>query len=276
MVGRQIADGLDRAVTMREQRGSTLDVRALLRKEEPLLIVQSLPTEVIDPVLSSRSFRDRAERIAQGGWTVRLPWGADVDLVNISRTGVLLESSSKVSPGVTLELGLKGLGQSHLVMARFVRSQIASVDRLGVRYHAAAQFDRPLETLTARTESTPRATPQTLAELFTSVVSNPAQAEDPCVVFARGLRGLVGARDVFVRQTPMVPAADCESIYFRVNGDDRSGMILQVLFDRHRSLTTAEFRILKAATGLTSALLDLNGVAFDETALVKRQLAEVA
>lgn len=74
----------------------------------------------------------------------------------------------------------------------------------------------------------------------------------------------------------MVPSADCESIYFRVNGDDRSGMILQVLFDRHRALTTAEFRILKAATGLTSAPLDLNGLSYDETALVKRPLAEVA
>jgi len=279
MVGRQIADALDVAVTLREERGSTMDVRALLRKEEPLLIVQPSQTDVIaDPILSNRSFRERAERMAQSGWSVRMPWGSEVDLVNISRTGVLLESNSKVSPGVILELNLKGMGQSHNVMARFVRSQIADVDRLGVRYHAAAHFEQPLEMLTGRTESNskPQATPQSLAALFSSVVSESDDAEDPCLRFTRGLCGMVGARDVLVRQTPMVPSADCESIYFRVNGDERSGMVLQILFDRHRSLTTSEFRLLKAATGLTSALLDLDGVTFDETALVKRKLAQVA
>jgi len=34
-------------------------------------------------------------------------------------------------------------------------------------------------------------------------------------------------------------------------------MILQVLFDRGRALTTAEFRMLKAASGLASAVLEL-------------------
>lgn len=278
MVGAQIADALERAVTLREERGSTMDVRALLRKEEPVLIVQPVQTGAIDPILSNRSFRERAERMAQSGWTVRMPWGSEVDLVNISRTGVLIESSSKVSPGVILDLSLKGMGQSHNVTARFVRSQIANVDRLGVRYHAAAHFEQPIEMLTARTESNskPQATPQSLAALFSSVVSESDDAEDPCLRFTRGLCGMVGARDVFVGQTPMVPSDDCESIYFRVNGDERSGMVLQVLFDRHRSLTSAEFRLLKAATGLTSALLDLDGVTFDETALVKRKLAQVA
>jgi CheY-like chemotaxis protein len=279
MVGRQIADGLDRALTLREEKGTTMDVRALLRREEPRLIVEPFQIDPVDTVVTSGGIRDRAERTPQGGpcvWTVRMPWGSDVELVNISRTGVLLESGSKVTPGVTLELQLNGMGQHCIVMARFVRSQVARVDRLGVRYHAAAQFEQPLEILTPRVQSKPLATAQSLAELFTTVVSESDQPEDSCIRFARGLRGLIGARDVFVRPSPMVPSHDCESIYFRLSGDDRSGMILQVLFDRDRSLTTAEFKLLKAATGLTSALLDLEGVSSDETGLVKRQLAEVA
>ena len=279
MVGRQIADGLDRALALREQKGNALDVRALLRKPEPVLIVEPIQNEETGPVITSAAIRDRAERIAQGGacaWTVRMPWGSEVELVNISRTGVLLESGSKVTPGVTLELQVSGMGQNRIVMARFVRSQVARVDRFGVRYHAAAQFEQPLELLTARTESKAAPTPLSLAELFTAVIAESNHPDDPCSRFARGLRGLVGARDVFVRPTPMVPSDECESIYFRLNGDERSGMILQILFDRHRSLTTAEFKLLKAATGLTSALLDLDGVTFDEAALVKRQLADVA
>jgi hypothetical protein len=278
MVGSQIADGLDRALTLREEKGTTMDVRALLRKEEPRFVAQPFLNDEAGTVITSGEIQDRAERTPQGGhcvWTVRMPWGSDIDLVNISRTGVLLESGSKVAPGVTLELQLNGMGQNRIVMARFVRSQVARVDRFGVRYHAAAQFEHPLEMLTPRPESKPRATPLSLAELFTTVVSESNQPEDPCIRFARGLRGLVGARDVFVRATPMVPSNDCESIFFRLSGDDRSGMILQVLFDRDRSLTTAEFKLLKAATGLTSALLELDGVSSEETGLVKH-LAEVA
>jgi hypothetical protein len=205
-----------------------------------------------------------------------MPWGSEVDMVNISRTGVLLESGSKVSPGVTLELQLTGMGQSRIVLARFVRSEIARVDRLGVRYHAAAQFEEPLDLLVPRTEPTPAATPRSLAELFTTVVCDSNQPEDASIRFARGLRGLVGARDVLIRQTPLAPGHDCESIYFRVNGDDRSGMILQILLDRDRALTTSEFRVMKAATGLASALLELQQTSMDNGRLLPAPMAQVA
>ena len=260
MVGRQIADALDRAVTLREERGSTLDVRLLIRQPQAPLPVAPVQVGASVTPAAAWALRERAERMPQRGpwvWAVRMPLDAQVELVNISRTGLLLESASKVSPGLTLELQLSGMGQNCVVKARFVRSAIARVDRLGVRYHAAAQFEEPLAMLAPRGEATPRATPQSLAELFTAIVSELNSEEDSSVRFAHGLRGLIGARDVLIRPTPIAPDHDCESIYFRVGDDDQWGMILQVLFDRGRALTTAEFRMLKAASGLASAVLEL-------------------
>ena len=292
MVGRQIADRLERALALREEKGTSLDVRALVRRPAPAqpVALQPVRNTLPVPIGASASFRSRAARTPQRGpwlWAVRMPWGTDVELVNISRTGVLLETASKVTPGVTLELHVNGMGQNRTVKARFIRSGIARVDRVGVRYHAAAQFeepldilapgDEPLDRLAARAEpkAMPVATAQSLADLFATVMSDTSQSEDGCTRFARGLRELVRARHVFVRPTPIVPDRDCESIFFRVNGDDRSGMILQVLFDRNRSVTTTEFRLLKAATGLASALLEMEDLSTDAR-LPKGQLAEVA
>jgi hypothetical protein len=67
----------------------------------------------------------------------------------------------------------------------------------------------------------------------------------------------MGARDVLIRQAPIAPVDDSESIYFRVNGDCRSRAILQVMFGRDRGLTASEFTLLKAAASLAAAVLEL-------------------
>jgi hypothetical protein len=269
IVGRQIADALDRALTLREDRGASLDVRPLIRQPKEPLLIEAIQVGASATLAAAGALRERAERIGQRGpwvWAVRMPSGAEVELVNISRTGLLLESASKVSPGVTLELQLSGMGQTRVVTARFVRSGIARVGRFGVRYQAAAQFEEPLAMLGSRAEPTPQVAPQLLAELFTTVVSELHSEEDSSIRFAQGLRGLIGARDVLIRTTPIAPDYDCESIYFPVGGND--GMILQVLFDRHRALTATEFRVLKAATGMASAVLELKRAAMHDGRLL--------
>jgi len=278
MVGRQIADALDRALTLREQRGAACDRLPLIRRP-----VAPLPAELVHLATSAipgaaENFRERAERTPRSGpsfWGVQMPGGAEAELVNISRTGVLLECASKVAPGVTLELRLHGMGQNCVVMARFVRSDIARVDRLGVRYHAAAQFEEPLAMPRPRAESTPGATPQSLAELFATVVSALNSNEDPSLRFAQGLRGLIGARDVLIRPNPIVPDRESESFYFRIGGDDRSGMVLQVLLDRHRLLTAAEFWTLKAASGMALAVLELKRASTHDRRLLPARVAGI-
>jgi hypothetical protein len=199
-----------------------------------------------------------------------------VELVNISRTGVLIESASKLTPGITIELQLSGLGLHRLMMARFVRSEIAHVDRMGVRYHAAAQFEQPLDILPAHGESTAPSTSELLSRLVTDVLSGQNQPEVPSVRFARGLCGLVRAREVLIRRAPIAPAGDNESVYFNVSGEGDSRTILQVIFDRNHNLTAAEFRLLKAASVLTAGVLEIEELSLESARLAGNLMSEVA
>ena len=78
---------------------------------------------------------------------VKLPADAQVSLINISRGGVLLESTSKVMPGSPLDLQLLGAGGDWSVPARTIRSEVAQVDARGVKYRIAAAFERELDFL---------------------------------------------------------------------------------------------------------------------------------
>lgn len=92
--------------------------------------------------------RPRAERREHGDvpWllTVKVPWG-EARPLNISSTGLLLESGSKVTAGSVAELKLCGPEWQIAVTACFVRSDVALVSGLGVKYHLAAAFEKPLE-----------------------------------------------------------------------------------------------------------------------------------
>ena len=283
MIGKQIAERLERARLLREEYASGFRVKKVI---EPLRAIvgpvrkpvsAALQAEPI--VLPNHTDRRCAKRMPQqspGVWTVRMPWGTDVQLINISRTGVLIESGSKVTPGVTMELHLNGLGQQRMLLARFVRSEIATVDRLGVRYHAAAQFEQPLDDLPAAGEPSAPSASESLSRLVSKVISDPNQPEAPSVRFARGIRGLLSARDVVIRRAPIAPAGDTESIYFNVSGEGDSRTILQVMFDRDHNVTAAEFRLLKAAAVLTAGVLELEELSLESLRLAGNRMSEVA
>jgi CheY-like chemotaxis protein len=283
MIGRQIAEYLERARLLREQYESGFRVKTIVAPTRSIVGPVLRTTHVVqhaEPVvLPNDKDRRWAKRLPQqsgGVWTVRMPWGTDVELVNISRTGVLIESGSKVTPGVSMELHLSGLGQQRIMMARFVRSEIANVDRLGVRYHAAAQFEQPFEYLPADGESTSPLTSESLSRLLSDVVSSQNQPEAPSVRFARGVRGLLSARDVVIRRAPIAPPDDNESIYFNVSGEGDSRTILQVMFERDRNVTAAEFRLLKAAAVLTAGVLELEELSLESARVAANPMSEVA
>jgi hypothetical protein len=189
---------------------------------------------------------------------IKLSSGPEVQLINISSTGVLIESGSKFAPGSTTELHLSGPETNLVIPVRFIRSAVARINGLGVRYHAAAAFAKALDLAGPRRTDAPAIPPQELAALLGSVFATANERSEPAHArFAHGLRQLVGARDVKVRMGSAGSAGGLETLYFDVPGDDRLRTTLQVVFDRNHEVTDAEFKVLKAAAWLTAAVLEL-------------------
>jgi CheY-like chemotaxis protein len=262
MVASLIADAIERARTVRDEQESALARARWLAagSGEPIEAVVVRSPIQGQNVLQQADDRRRARRLGRGDvpWLsgIKMPWGLDLDLVNISSTGLLVESTSKLSPGVTYELQLDGPEATLVVKARFIRSEIGRVDGRGVRYYSAAAFERQLDLAGRRHAPTSE---QALADLVSSVIADGGRQPEPADArFARGLRQLVRARDVLVRRSPVAPADGSESIYFHVRGEGRSRTILQVLFDPDQDLTADEFRLLKAAASLTAAVMELD------------------
>jgi CheY-like chemotaxis protein len=279
MVGKLIADRLERALTMRAEGRTFSEPSRVIRPDLSLAVgsTRKTPSAAARVLPKDRRVARRTpQQDAAWLWSIRLPWATDVTLVNISRTGLLLESASKVSPGVILELRLTGENLNRVVAARFIRSAVARVDRLGVRYHAAAQFEEPLDIPGSRTEPTARPASLLLAELLTGVLSGSNQPEAPSIRFARGLRTLLGVRDVLIRRAPLTPVDGTDSIFFHVSQDSESPTILQVMFDRNHLPTAEHFRMLKAASGLAAAVLELERLPSRKAELVRGNKYDVA
>jgi hypothetical protein len=109
-------------------------------------VLQEASSIVRRPVDCRRPRAERWER-EDVPWlfTVKLPWGLEARPLNISSTGLLLESGSKVTPGSVAELRLCGPEWQIAIPACIVRSEVALVNGLGVKYHIAAAFDKRLE-----------------------------------------------------------------------------------------------------------------------------------
>jgi hypothetical protein len=265
MVAAQIIDGLERARLLRLEHEAAIEHARWLAERGGASSDTATAARPDASAASGRSAdeRRRAPRVARAdaSWVsgVRMPWGLDLDLINISNSGLLVESSSKLSAGVTYELQLDGPSGTLVVKACFIRSDVGRVDGRGVRYHSAAAFERQLDLAGGRSTAPAPSSQQALADLLAMVIAESDHQPEPADVrFARGLRQLVRARDVLVRRSPIVPADGSESIYFHVTGEDRSRTILQILFDPDRGLTATEFSLLRAAASLTAAVIELD------------------
>ena len=191
---------------------------------------------------------------------IRVSSGPELELINISSTGLLVETGVKFAPGSTTNIQLCGSGSNLVVPVRFIRSDVARLDGCGVRYRAAATFAKELDIdgraagsdRVSRTAARPS---DELAVLFGAALSG-ARDEPAHARFAQGLRQLVGARDVTVSSGP-ASSAGRSTLYFEVPGDDRSRKTLQVVFDRDHDVTDVEFRTLRVAAWLTAAVFEL-------------------
>jgi len=79
--------------------------------------------------------------------SIQLLWGAELRLLNISSTGLLVESDVHLSLGKT-GFQLAGSDLEELIVpARVVRTDLSSEDRSGGKYVVAAVFDKPFASL---------------------------------------------------------------------------------------------------------------------------------
>jgi hypothetical protein len=272
MVAAQITDGLSRARELRIEYAAMLAYHESQYAMRQVALARPGGADVLEAasmaLTQQKTNRDADERriapLRKGRGEV--PWlsgiklssGPDVQLINISSTGVLIESGSKFAPGSTTELHLTGPETNLVIPVRFIRSAVARIDGLGVRYHAAAAFAKALDLAGPRRTDAPAIPPQELAALLGSVFATVTERSEPAHArFAHGLRQLVGARDVKVRTGSAGSAGGLETLYFDVPGDDRLRTTLQVVFDRNHEVTEAEFKVLKAAAWLTAAVLEL-------------------
>jgi CheY-like chemotaxis protein len=208
--------------------------------------------------------RRRASRRLSGDlpslWTVRLPWGADVKVVDISSQGVLLETTSKITPGRTVDLQLLGQDLDLRVAARTIRSEVAAVDTMGVRYRVAAAFARDLDILKPAPEAAgPSVMPTALADLLTQVLTGAGHDVTSAAARARfeqGLRRLLPVRDIQIRPAPVMPSGGSESIYFTVPRSSGRRAVLQAIFEPDYQPSAAEFKLLKAAASLAAVVLE--------------------
>lgn len=80
--------------------------------------------------------------------SIRLTWGVDLRLVNMSASGLLVESGVRMTVGNLADFQLADRDDRDYVMSgRVVRSDVASVTALGVKYVTAAVFEKPFEAI---------------------------------------------------------------------------------------------------------------------------------
>jgi hypothetical protein len=192
-------------------------------------------------------------------WSVTLQGGLQVRIVNISTRGVLIETPSRIGDGATFDLQLVGQDTNMSVPARMVRSLVASVDSIGVRYHIAVAFARELDLAGLQRAAPAAFEPSMLGDLLTRVLrqgDRGCSADALRVRFEQEVRQLLPVRDVQIRQSPVIAESGSESVYFTVPYGDAPRPILQAIFEKDAAPTATEFQLLKAAANLAAVVLE--------------------
>jgi len=196
--------------------------------------------------------------------SVKLPWGLEVELLDISSTGMLIQTSAKFAPGSITQFELSGQGTKLTVPARFVRSEVATTDTHGVKYHAAVVFNTELSFPELQT-STGQSLGDALADVLTYVLGgDEGELHNGDVFrqrFGKRLCELLSATEVLITETPRKARVDTESVCLTVPTSDGSRVFLQAFFDHSRELGAVEFRFLQTAAALATVILQCERIA---------------
>jgi hypothetical protein len=222
------------------------------------------------PLFLERKRLERAPRLAPGDLpsrcTLTTPAGFIVRMLNVSESGVLFESPLKFMRDSETALSLLGPQATLVLPARIVRSEVATVNGVGVTYQTAAQFsesldlvrkiapgERVLEGTAVPAEIV--ATPS-LADLLVRITTELYQhqrGDAARAAFEAGLRQLVPACDIQLCDRLVHRPDAGDSIYFAVPG--ASGVMVQATFDPAHQPTAEEFKLLRAAAAMASVIV---------------------
>jgi hypothetical protein len=198
---------------------------------------------------------------------VSLASGAEVHLVNISMTGVLMASGVQYTPGQAIAIRLWGPDTDLTVRGRVVRCA-ANTGASGIRYRVAAAFDERVPRLAPVRTRWPisRLASIRLAELIAYVNEAAGRGADDRATraFEDALQHLVAAREIRIRDRVAAVADGCEAVYFTVPTGEASEPILQATFEPHHTPRPDELEILEAAAILAGELLEPDDVGSPE------------
>jgi DNA-binding response OmpR family regulator len=224
------------------------------------------------PYLLQRKRLDRAPRLMANDLpsrcTLTTPEGFIVRMVNVSESGVLFESPLKFTRDAETSLSLFSPQATLVLPARIVRSEVATVNGLGVTYETAAQFGESLDLAKKIASAEPEpiepvpvpaeivAAPTSLADLLVRITNELYQhqrGDAARAAFEAGLRQLVPACEIRLCDRLVHRADPGDSIYFAVPG--ASGVMVQASFDPGHEPTVEDFKLLRAAAAMASVIV---------------------
>jgi hypothetical protein len=190
---------------------------------------------------------------------VTMPLGLEVHLVNISRSGLLIESRGGFVVGQPTTFELHGADRVVRVEGRFIRS--TAVREVAPDQHqAAAVFDADLTMFPA--QSPGRVTRPPVVEMrhvldwLREQAKAGLSAERIRAGFELSVQEILGARDVRVCRLPVL-TQDGESLCVAVPTSDGSDAFLQATYDSARPPSTMAFPRLRAAATLAADMLEI-------------------
>ena len=85
--------------------------------------------------------RRRTPQEIEGFQSVVLSPGGKVDVLNVSNSGILVQTETRAKPGSAVLVRIPMTGVNHEVKAKIVRSEVANVNGSGLSYEVAIAFD---------------------------------------------------------------------------------------------------------------------------------------
>jgi len=242
-------------------RSRIVDATEMPMAEQPHSIVLRAGGPDGGPIPGRPSDRRRMVRLRheQLPWLrmARLPWGSDVEVVDVSRSGVLVETTSRMTPGTVIDLEFLGRDLNATVPSRVLRTSVGHVDRLGVRYRVAAAFTRDFGLIDSVAASDGPLNATAVGEILARTLAGVRKGANPASTRARfeyEVQRLLPVCTVSIQQEPTGDATG-DSIYFSIPSGSGTA-VLQATFDRARPPSAMEFKVLKSAVYLAAALLE--------------------